>query len=57
LEKAEPMMLKVLEENTQNHFLKQGKDAAAKGNAVDIKCRLEFPKQLFLLFTKDKQQA
>lgn len=44
MEKAEPMMLKVLEENTQNHFLIKGKDAAAKGNAVDIKGKLEFPK-------------
>ena len=57
MEKAEPMMLKVLEENTQNHFLKKGKDAAAKGNAVDIKCKLEFPKQILLLFSQEGQQA
>jgi len=44
MEKAEPMMSKVLDESTQNIFLRKGKEAAAKENAVDIKCKLEFPK-------------
>jgi len=51
MENTEPMMMKVLEENTQNHFLSKGKDKAKKGNAVDIKGKYDFPKQFLLLFS------
>lgn len=57
MKKAEPVMLKVLEENTENHFLRLGKEMAQKSNAVDVKCRLDFPKQLLLLFSIQKQEA
>ena len=41
---AGPMMVKVLEENTANFFLQNSKGQAAKGNAVELKVNLTFPK-------------
>lgn len=57
MENTENVMLKVLQENTENHFLKTGKSAAAKGNAVDKKCNLKFPDSLFLLFSEPEGPA
>lgn len=51
------MMLKVLDESAKNAFLKNSKGEAANRNAVEIKCNLQFPKQLLYLFSADGKQA
>lgn len=52
-----PTMLKLVKENQKNFELIQEKENASKGNAVDVKCKLEFPKQLLYLFSEGGQQA
>lgn len=51
MEKAGPMMLKVIEENSQVYFMENSKGVAAKGNAVELKGNLVFPKLLLHLFS------
>jgi hypothetical protein len=42
--KVEPIMNRVLEDNIKNQFIANGKEEAAKRNAVEVNCNLEFPK-------------
>lgn len=44
MEKAEPMMLKVIEDAEKEAFIKNSKEKAAKTNAVDARANLTFPK-------------
>ena len=58
MEKAGPMMIKVIEENKLIYFQLHGKDFAAKGNAVQLKQTINFPEELLFLFSdKDGKPA
>jgi hypothetical protein len=48
---AGPVMQKVIEENQNTFFLHSSKGRAAKGNAVELKQTLSFPKELLYLFS------
>lgn len=57
MEKAEPVMLKVIEDSTNNAFLKYSKGIATKSNAVSTKCDLKFPSRLLVLFSHQGRNA
>ena len=53
MEKAGPMMIKVIEENKLIYFQLYGKDFAAKGNAEQLKQTINFPEELLYLYSGD----
>jgi hypothetical protein len=57
VENTFPPMLKLVKENQKNYEIIAEKENASKSNAVDVKCKLEFPKQFLYLFSENGQQA